>query len=104
MFYKGVPTLFEVGFKEILFSTSFEPTASEPTYGILYIILTSIIGVMLSIVIAVPIGILTAVNLAEISSPKVRSFVKSAVELLAGIPSIVYGMIGYMVLSLLCIK
>ncbi|WP_249029085.1 phosphate ABC transporter permease subunit PstC [Tannockella kyphosi] len=99
MFYKGVPTFFEVGFGEILFSTDWAPTASDPSYGILYIILTSIIGVTMAVILAVPIGILTAVNLAEIAKPKTRGLVKGAVELLAGIPSIVYGMIGYMVLN-----
>ncbi len=99
MIIAGAPALLEVGFIEILFGTVFTPTAPDPQYGILYIILTSIIGVFFAILIAVPIGVLTAINLAEIASPKIRTFVKGAIELLAGIPSIVYGMLGYLVMT-----
>ncbi len=104
MFIAGAPALFEVGVVEILFGTVFTPTAQDPQYGILYIILTSIVGVFFAILLAVPIGVLTAINLAEIANSKVRSFVKSAIELLAGIPSIVYGMLGYLVLTPLIYK
>lgn len=99
MFISGTPALFKVGISEILFSPIWAPTADTPSYGILYVILTSIIGVVLAICIAVPIGILTAINLAEIANPKVRSIVKSAIELLAGIPSVVYGLLGILIIN-----
>lgn len=98
MFISGTPALFKVGITEILFSHVWNPTASHPKFGILYIILTSIIGVFLAICIGVPIGIFTAINLSEIANSKVRSVVKSAVELLAGIPSVVYGLLGILII------
>lgn len=104
MLISGTPAIFKVGLTEILFSNVWAPTASTPQYGILNIILTSIVGVSLAICIGVPIGILTAVNLAEIASPRVRNVVKSAVELLAGIPSVVYGLLGILIVNPLMYK
>lgn len=98
MFISGTPALFKVGITEILFSHVWNPTSSHPEFGILYIILTSIIGVFLAICIGVPIGVFTAINLSEIANPKVRNVVKSAVELLAGIPSVVYGLLGILII------
>ena len=99
MFVSGTPAIFKVGLTEILFSNVWAPTAANPQYGILNIILTSIVGVFFAILIGVPIGILTAVNLAEIANPKVRNIIKSAVELLAGIPSVVYGLLGILIIN-----
>ena len=99
MFVSGTPAIFKVGLTEILFSNVWAPTAADPHYGILNIILTSIVGVFFAILIGVPIGILTAVNLAEIANPKVRNIIKSAVELLAGIPSVVYGLLGILIIN-----
>lgn len=104
MLISGTPALFSVGFTEILFSSVWAPTAADPQYGILYIILTSVIGVFCAILIGVPIGILTAVNLAEIASPKVRKVLKSAIELLAGIPSVIYGLLGILIINPLMYK
>lgn len=104
MFISGTPAIFKVGLTEILFSNVWAPTASSPQFGILNIILTSIVGVFLAVCIGVPIGILTAVNLAEIANPKVRKIVKSAVELLAGIPSVVYGLLGILIITPLMYK
>ena len=73
-------------------------SAADPQFGILLIILTSIIGVFLAICIGVPIGLFTAINLAELANPKVRKIVKSAIELLAGIPSVVYGLLGILII------
>ncbi|MFQ6792939.1 phosphate ABC transporter permease subunit PstC [Thomasclavelia sp.] len=97
MIISGTPALFEVGIGEILFSSVWAPTAADPQYGILMIILTSIVGVFLAILIGVPIGVFTAINLAEIANPKVRKIVKAAIELLAGIPSVVYGLLGILI-------
>ena len=94
MFIKGLPALGEVGIAGILFGTVWEPTAATPHYGIFYVILTSIAGTAMAIIIGVPIGLLTAVFLAEVAPAKLSKVVKPAVELLAGIPSIVYGLFG----------
>ena len=100
----GTPALFQVGLGEILFGTVWEPTAEDPAFGILFIILTSIIGTALAILIGVPIGVLTAVFLAEVAPKKLASIVKPAVELLAGIPSVIYGLLGIMILNPLMYK
>ena len=98
MFISGTPALMKIGIKDILFSSVWAPTAANPQFGILNIILTSIVGVFLAVCIGVPIGVFTAINLSEIASPKTRSIIKSAVELLAGIPSVVYGFIGLQII------
>lgn len=99
MFISGTPALFKEGIVNILFKTTWAPTAANPRYGILYIILTSIIGVILAIMIGVPIGLLTAIHLSEIAKPKIRKIIKSAIELLAGIPSVVYGLLGILIVN-----
>lgn len=99
MIISGSPALFKIGIKEMLFNPIWEPTANEASFGIAYIILTSIIGTFLSILIGVPIGVLTAIFLSEIANKKVYSVVKPAVELLAGIPSIVYGLFGLLIIN-----
>ena len=95
MFISGTPAIFEVGLKDILFSTLWKPTAADPSYGILYVILTSLFGTALAILIGVPIGVLTAVFLAETSPKKLANIVRPAVELLAGIPSVMLRIIRY---------
>lgn len=104
MFLKGIPAFREVGITKILFGAVWEPVAPEPHYGILYIILTSIVGTAMAILIGVPIGILSAVFLAEVAPPKLAGAVKPAVELLAGIPSVIYGLLGLMILNPLMYK
>ena len=99
MIISGTPAIFQVGLKEILFGTVWKPTAAEPQYGILYVILTSIVGTGLAILIGVPIGVLGAVFLAEVAPKKLAMIVKPAVELLAGIPSVVYGLLGIYLLN-----
>lgn len=99
MITNGMPALFKVGVKELLFGTVWKPTAAEPEYGILYVILTSLVGTFMAILIGVPIGILTAVFLAEAAPARLSAVVKPAVELLAGIPSVIYGLLGIMVLN-----
>lgn len=104
MIISGTPAVFKVGLKEILFSTTWAPTAAEPKYGIMYVILTSVIGTSLAILIGVPIGLLTAVFLAEVAPKKLAMVVRPAVELLAGIPSVVYGLLGIYLLNPLMYK
>ena len=96
---KGIPAAREVGIGKLLFTTSWRPTAEEPSYGIFFIILSSLVSTFASIIIGVPIGLCTAVFLSEIADKITRSVVSSAVELLAAIPSVIYGLIGMMVLS-----
>lgn len=99
MFVKGTPALKEVGVSDLLFGTIWKPTASSPVYGIGYIILTSIVGTGAAILIGVPIGLLTAVFMSEMAGKKLGAITSSAVELLAAIPSVIYGLIGMMVLN-----
>ena len=99
MIISGVPAIFEVGLKEILFSTEWKPSAADPKYGILYVILTSIVGTFLAIIIGVPIAIGTAIFLAEVAPRKLAMLVQPAVELLAGIPSVIYGLLGLLILN-----
>ena len=99
MFMKGAPTFQKVGVSELLFGTKWAPTAKTPSYGILYIILSSVVGTVASVLIGVPIGLLTAVFLSEIAKKHLGSVVRGAVELLAAIPSVIYGLIGMMVLN-----
>lgn len=90
----GIPALLEVGWKEILFETSWMPTAVSPRFGILYVVLTSLGGTVLAVALGIPVGILTAVFLAEFSGRKAAGVVRCAVELLAGVPSVIYGLLG----------
>lgn len=99
MFIKGAPALKKVGVSDLLFSNKWQPTAKDPSYGILYIILSSIVATAVSVLIGVPIGLLTAVFLSEMAGKKVGNIVGSTVELLAAIPSVIYGLIGMMVFN-----
>lgn len=94
----GIPAIRKIGIIKFLFGTKWASTAAEPEYGILPFILTSIYGTAGAIAVGVPIGFMTAVYLAKVAPPKVKAAVGSAVGLLAGIPSVVYGLVGMMVL------
>ena len=94
----GLPALREIGLVDFLFGTEWASTAAEPKFGILPFILTSIYGTAGAIVLGVPVGFMTAVFLAKVAPPRLASLVRPAVDLLAGIPSVVYGLIGMMVL------
>lgn len=99
MILNGTPAFLKVGVAEILFGTEWKPAAAEPSFGILYVILTSLTGTAMAIVIGVPVGILTAVFLAETAPEPIAKIVKPAVELLAGIPSVIYGLLGIYILN-----
>lgn len=99
MILKGTPALKEVGVLDLLFGSAWKPTASEPSYGILYIILSSIVGTGAAVLIGVPIGLYTAVFLSELAEKRLGNIVGGAVELLAAIPSVIYGLIGMMILN-----
>ena len=94
----GIPAIREIGLINFLFGKEWASTASEPKYGILPFILTSVYGTAGAILLGVPIGFMTAVYLSKLASPKVKSVMQSAVSLLAGIPSVVYGLVGMLVL------
>ena len=94
----GIPAIQEIGLIPFLFGKTWAPTSAEPSYGILPFILTSIYGTAGAVVLGVPIGFLTAVCLAMTAPKGVWQVVESAVSLLAGIPSVVYGLVGMLVL------
>lgn len=92
----GIPAIREIGLFDFLFGKTWD--YSKNLYGILPFILTSIYGTAGAIILGVPVGFLTAVYLAKIASPRVKFFMETAVSLLAGIPSVVYGFVGMIVL------
>lgn len=94
----GLPAIREIGLAKFLFGKEWAPTAQSPQYGILPFILTSVYGTAGAIVIGVPVGFFTAVYIAKLASPTVKRIMESAVSVLAGIPSVVYGLVGMLVL------
>lgn len=94
----GLPAIGKIGLSEFLLGKEWASTASEPSFGILPFILTSVYGTAGAILLGVPIGFLTAVYLAKLAPPTIKNVMTSAVGLLAGIPSVVYGLVGMMVL------
>ena len=104
MIISGTPALLKVGILDILFGTVWQPAAASPSFGILYVILTSIVGTFLAILIGVPVGVMTAIFLAEVAPKRLADVVRPAVELLAGIPSVIYGLLGILILNPLMYK
>lgn len=94
----GVPAIKEIGITKFLFGTEWASTAAEPSYGILPFILTSVYGTAGAILLGVPIGFLTAVYVAKFAPSHIKTAIQTAVSLLAGIPSVVYGLVGMMIL------
>ena len=94
----GLPVIRKIGLVPFLFGKTWASTAAEPSFGILPFLLTSIYGTAGAILIGVPIGFLTAVYLAKLAPPMVKTVVQAAVSMLAGIPSVVYGLVGMLVL------
>ena len=94
----GIPAIREIGLADFLFGPEWDSAAAEPKLGILPFILTSVYGTAGAILLGVPVGFMTAVFLAKMASPRLRAVVSSAVSLLAGIPSVVYGLVGMLVL------
>lgn len=94
----GIPAIREIGLWKFLFGRRWASTAAEPAYGILPFILTSIYGTAGAILLGVPVGFLTAVYLSKAANSRVKAVMQSAVSLLAGIPSVVYGLVGMLVL------
>ena len=94
----GIPAIRQIGLFHFLFGKKWASTAAQPEYGILPFILTSVYGTAGAVTIGVPIGFLTAVYLAKMAPKPVKRFMEQAVSMLAGIPSVVYGLVGMMVL------
>lgn len=94
----GIPAIKEIGLIDFLFGKEWASTAENAKYGILPFILTSVYGTAGAIVIGVPIGFFTAVFLSKVANKKLRTVIEAAVNLLAGIPSVVYGLVGMLVL------
>ena len=94
----GIPAIRQIGLFDFLFGTKWASTNTEPEFGILPFILTSVYGTAGAILLGVPVGFLTAVYLSKAAPPKVKRIMETAVSLLAGIPSVVYGLVGMMVL------
>ena len=94
----GIPAIQEIGLIDFLFGKEWASTATAPKYGILPFILTSVYGTAGAILIGVPIGFFTAVYLSKVANNRVRAIIEAAVNLLAGIPSVVYGLVGMLVL------
>lgn len=98
MVIAGLPAILEIGPIDFLFGQVWQSTAADPKFGILPFIMTSVWGTLGAVIIGVPIGLCTAIFLSKLAPPKLAAIVHPAVELLAGIPSVVYGLIGMMVL------
>ena len=99
MLISGLPAIREVGLWNFLAGTVWAPTASDPSYGILPMILASVIGTLGASAIGVPVGVLTAVFICYMAPRRLLPFLTATVELLAGIPSVVYGLVGMILLS-----
>ena len=94
----GIPAIREIGLTRFLFGKTWAATAARPQYGILPFLLTSVYGTAGAIVLGVPVGFLTAVYLAKLAPKRVKTTMEAAVSLLAGIPSVVYGLVGMLIL------
>lgn len=98
LIFAGLPAIREIGLFDFLLGREWASTAQEPRFGILAFILTSVYGTLGAIVLGVPVGFLTALFLAKLAPRRIAGAIRTAVELLAGIPSVVYGLIGMTVL------
>lgn len=94
----GLPAIKEIGIVDFFFNTKWSPTTTPAAYGILAFILSSVYGTLGAAMIGVPIGVLCAVSIAKSPSPKLAKVIGSAVDLLAGIPSVVYGLLGMIII------
>ena len=94
----GIPAIREIGLGRFLFGRVWASTAAQPQYGILPFILTSVYGTAGAMLIGVPVGFLTAVYLAKLAPRQIKTVLSAAISLLAGIPSVVYGLVGMLIL------
>ena len=94
----GMPAIGKIGITDFLFGTEWASTASTPSYGILPFILTSVYGTIGAIIIGVPLGLMCAIFVAKMANDKIGKLVRSSVDLLSGIPSVVYGLVGMIII------
>ena len=94
----GMPAIGEIGITDFLFGRSWASTATPPSYGILPFILTSVYGTIGAIIIGVPLGLMCAIFVAKMANDKIGKLVRSSVDLLSGIPSVVYGLVGMIII------
>jgi phosphate transport system permease protein len=99
LFYNGYPAFVQIGLPDFLFGQQWNPTGTPPSYGIFPLIAGTILVMIGAMVLAVPLGIASAIFISERAGPRLRTIIKPAVELLAGIPSVVYGFFGLVVLT-----
>ena len=98
LFTSGMPAIGEIGLYDFLFGRSWASTATPPSYGILPVILTSVYGTIGAIIIGVPLGLMCAIFVAKMANDKIGKLVRSSVDLLSGIPSVVYGLVGMIII------
>ena len=94
----GMPAIGKIGITDFLFGRSWASTATPPSYGILPFILTSVYGTIGAIIIGVPLGLMCAIFVAKMANDKIAKTVRSSVDLLSGIPSVVYGLVGMIII------
>ena len=99
LLYNGYPAFVQIGLPDFLFGQQWNPTGTPPSYGIFPLIVGTLLVMIGAMVIAVPLGIASAVFISELAGPRLRTIIKPAIELLAGIPSVVYGFFGLVVLT-----
>ena len=98
LFTSGMPAIGEIGITDFLFGRSWASTATPPSYGILPFILTSVYGTLGAIIIGVPLGLMCAIFVAKMANDKIAKTVRSSVDLLSGIQSVVYGLVGMIII------
>ena len=94
----GMPAIGKIGIADFLFGRSWASTATPPSYGILPFILTSVYGTLGAIIIGVPLGLMCAIFVAKMANDKIAKTVRTSVDLLSGIPSVVYGLVGMIII------
>lgn len=99
LIYKGLLSFKQIALGDLLFGKIWRPTASEPLYGIYYIILASLFSTGMAVILSIPLSLLTAVFLTEMANKKLATIVSGAIELLAAIPSVIYGLLGMLILN-----
>lgn len=98
MLFMGLPAITEIGLVDFLFGTTWAPTSGSPSFGIGAMILTSIYATAGAILVGAPIGVLTAVFMAELAPGPIAKIMRPAIDLLAGVPSVIYGFFGLAVI------
>ena len=96
--FSGMPAIGKIGITDFLFGRSWASTATPPSYGILPFILTSVYGTLGAIIIGVPLGLMCAIFVAKMANDKIAKTVRTSVDLLSGIPSVVYGLVGMIII------